>query len=82
MALLLRRLRLYNAVLTAYRTFMNKRQVVKDAVSIYKQNRVFVEETKRALVDIEDFVDALRVGLNVISMRRSKNRIENMTALD
>jgi len=43
---------------------------------------VFVEETKRALVDIEDFVDALRVGLNVISMRRSKNRIENMTALD
>ena len=82
MALLLRRLRLYNAVLTAYRTFMNKRQVAKDAVSIYKQNRVFVEEAKRALVDIEDFVDALRVGLNVISLRRSKNRIENMTALD
>jgi hypothetical protein len=67
----------YEAVLTAYRTCKDKKQGAKDALEIYERYRGFIEETKTALVDLDDLVDALREGLNVTSLHRSKNQIKN-----
>ena len=67
----------YDAMLTAYHTCKDKRQGAKYALEIYERNLEFVEETKKALVDIDDLSDALHEGLNVSSLQRSKNQIEN-----
>lgn len=66
----------YDATLTAYCTCKDKKQGAKDALEIYERNLEFIEETKKTLVDLDDLVDALREGLNVISLQRSKNQVK------
>jgi hypothetical protein len=41
----------YEAMLTAYQTCKDKRQGAENALAIYEQNREFIEETKKILVD-------------------------------
>jgi non-homologous end joining protein Ku len=66
----------YEAVLATYRMCKDKRQGAKDALAIYEQNLGFVEETKKAMVDLDDLVDALRESLNAISEQRNKNQVK------
>jgi hypothetical protein len=68
---------IYEAMLTAYRTCKDKRQGAKNALELYERNLEIVEETKKALIELDDLVDALRGGLNVITLQRSRNQIEN-----
>ncbi len=64
----------YEAMLTAYQTSKYKRQGAKDALELYEQNLGFVEDTREALVDVDDLVDALRVMLSVKASTLSRCR--------
>ena len=54
----------YEAMLTAYQTCKDKRQGAENALAIYEQIRVFIEETKKILFDLNDFVEILQESLN------------------
>ena len=54
----------YEAMLTAYQTCKDKRQGAENALAIYEQNHKFIEETKKILVELNDFVEILQESLN------------------
>jgi hypothetical protein len=53
----------YEAMLTAYRACKDKKQGANDALAIYEQNLEFIEETRKTLVDMNDFVEILKESL-------------------
>ena len=56
----------YNAILTAYR-IKDKKQGAKDALAIYGENVEFIDETRKALSDIDELVAVLEESLSLIS---------------
>jgi len=62
----------YDAMLTAYQTCKDKRQGANEALEIYEQNLELVEETKKALVDIDVFylIWSLLFGEPITRLRR------------
>jgi len=50
-------------MLFAYQTCKDKKQGANDALAIYEQNLAVIEETKKILGDLTDFVDILQESL-------------------
>jgi hypothetical protein len=54
---------IYEAMLTAYQTCKDKQLGAENALAIYEQNLEFIEETRKILVDLTDFVEILQESL-------------------
>ena len=50
-------------MLAAYQTCKDKRQGAENALAIYEQNLEVIEETRKTLGDLTDFVEILRESL-------------------
>ena len=63
---------IYDTMLGTYQACRNKKQGAKDSLEIYEENIDFLEESRTALVDIDNLVDILRESLNIISQRKTE----------
>jgi hypothetical protein len=54
----------YDAMLTTYQTCKDKKQGAENALTIYERTLEFIEETRKILVDLDDFVEILQESLN------------------
>jgi methylthioribose-1-phosphate isomerase len=57
----------------SYQTCKDKKQDAKDAL---EKNLEMIEETRKAIVDIDDLVDALQESLSVISEQRKHDFLQ------